>query len=36
MLHGAEIAVGSETNTKHIEFGENVQLLNVKPVGAHT
>jgi hypothetical protein len=30
---GAEVAVYSEKNTKHIQCGEKLQLLNVKPVG---
>jgi hypothetical protein len=35
MLYGAEVAVYSEINTKHInQWGQKVQLLNVKPVGA--
>ena len=36
MLYGAEIAVCSQINTKHINMlcGQNVQLLNVKHVGA--
>jgi hypothetical protein len=34
MLYGAEVAVCSEINTKHIKCGQNVQFLNVKPVGA--
>ena len=33
-LYGAEVAVCSEINTKHIKCGQKVQLLNVKPVGA--
>jgi len=34
MLYGAEIAVYSEINTKHIHCGYSVQFLNVKLVGA--
>jgi len=38
MLHGAEVAVCSQINTKHIyiyiQCGQKVQLLNDKPVGA--
>jgi hypothetical protein len=34
MLYGAEVAVCSEKNTKHIQYGKKVQLLNVKHVGA--
>jgi hypothetical protein len=34
MLHGAQVAVCSETNIKHIKCGQNIQFLNVKPVGA--
>jgi len=30
----AQVAVCSEINTKHFKCGQNVQLLNVKPVGA--
>jgi len=35
-MHGAEVAVYTEINTKHINThcGQKVQLLNVKPVGA--
>jgi len=31
---GAEVTVCSKINTQHIKCGQNVQLLNVKPVGA--
>ena len=34
MLYGAEVACCSEINTKQIQCGQSVQLLNVKPVGA--
>jgi len=34
MLCGAEVAVFSEINTKHIKCGRSLELLNVKPVGA--
>jgi hypothetical protein len=34
MLYGAEAAVSSEINTKQIKCGHNLQLLNVKPIGA--
>jgi len=33
MFYGAEVAVCSQINTKQIECGHNIQLLNVKPVG---
>jgi hypothetical protein len=29
MLYGAEVAVCCEINTKHIQCGKKVQLLNV-------
>ena len=32
MLYGAEVAVCSEINTKHIKCGQNVQFLNVNPL----
>jgi hypothetical protein len=34
MLYGAQVAVCSEINAKHIQSGQSVQLLDVKPVGA--
>jgi len=34
MLCGEEVAVCSKISTKHIQCGQNVKLLNVKPVGA--
>jgi hypothetical protein len=35
MFYGAKIAVCSEINTKHTHtLWQNVQFLNVKPVGA--
>jgi len=35
MLYGAEVAVCSEINTKHINrIWQNIQLLNVKSDGA--
>ena len=34
MLYGAEVAVCSEINSKHVKRGQNVQLQNTKPVGA--
>jgi hypothetical protein len=35
MLYGAEVAVCSEINTnKYLQCGQNVEFLNVKPVGA--
>jgi hypothetical protein len=34
MLYGAEFAVCSEINSKHIKLGQNVKLWNVSPVGA--
>jgi hypothetical protein len=36
MSYGAKVAICSEINTKHIRTvcGQNVKLLNVKPVGA--
>jgi hypothetical protein len=34
MFYGAEVAVCSEINRKHIKCGQSVQLLNVKPVVA--
>ena len=34
MLYGAEVAVCSEINAKHIQCGLNVQFFNVKLVGA--
>jgi hypothetical protein len=34
MLHRKKVAVFSETNTKQILCGKNVQFFNVKPVGA--
>ena len=35
MLNGAQVAVCSEINTKQINtLWQNVQFLNVKPVGA--
>jgi hypothetical protein len=33
MLYGAEVAVCYEINTKHIQCGKKVQLLNVKHSG---
>jgi hypothetical protein len=33
MLYGAEVAVCPDMQTKHIKFGQKVQLLNVKPLG---
>jgi hypothetical protein len=34
MKYLAEVAVCSETNTKHVKCGQNVKFLNIKPVGA--
>jgi hypothetical protein len=34
MLYGAEVAVYSEINTKQMQCGQKLLLLNVKPVGA--
>jgi hypothetical protein len=35
MLHGAQVAVCSEINTKQINtVWQNVKFLNAKPVGA--
>ena len=34
MLQVAQVAVCSQINTKHIQCGQSVQLLNVKPVVA--
>ena len=36
IMYGAEVAVFSETNTKQIQCGQKVQLLNVEPVGCIT
>jgi hypothetical protein len=35
MLYGAEVAIYSEINIKHINtVWQNVHFLNIKPVGA--
>ena len=34
MLYGADFPVCAEINTKHIECGQKVQFLNVKPAAA--
>jgi hypothetical protein len=34
MLYGAEVAVCSEMNTKHIECGQNLKFVNVQTFGA--
>jgi len=35
MLYGAQVAVCSEMNTKHInQCGQNLKFLNIKPAGA--
>jgi hypothetical protein len=36
MLYRANITVGSETNTRHLNTlcGQNAEFFNVKPVGA--
>jgi len=34
MLYGAEVAVFSEINTKHIKCGQNLHFLNIKLDGA--
>jgi len=35
MLYGTEVAVYSEIDTKHIEYEQSVQLLNVKLLVHH-
>jgi len=34
MLQVEQVALHSEINTKHIKYGQNVQFMNAKPVGA--
>jgi hypothetical protein len=34
MLYGAEVTIGSEINTKQIQCGQSIQLLNIEPVVA--
>jgi hypothetical protein len=34
MLRRAEVAASTERKTKQTQCGQNVQILNIKPVGA--